>query len=455
MIRRSLLTLTITLLAAAGCGPEERSGPVAPPWDRKVILLAMDGLDWRVLDPLIESGEAPGFAKLRREGAWSRLSSHEPLFSPVVWTSVATGKTPEKHGIRSFTVETAAGPIPVTSNLRRARTLWDILGSRERTVGVVGWWATWPAEAVNGFLCSDRTWPLQMGEEGWPVTTSGPAAVAGMKRRTYPEELIDEISRLIVLRDDLDESAMQLIDVRGSLGTVGVDGPAVADMFAKDLSFDRIGQYLYQTRQPEFFSVYYEIVDVMAHYFWPHYEYYRHVAHGEPSYFTSPPGGIDAGMAESIGRNYEKSYLYADRAVQEAFEDAPPGTYIIVASDHGYGTYPEQPEIRVGDDVVRRVAHWHKPDGVLMIWGPGVAKGEIEADVYDVAPTVLWLMGLPVADDMDGEPLLDAFLRQVKKTTTLARIPTYETEASRDTVPVASPEDPAFLERLRSLGYVR
>lgn len=441
---------------AAGCSPGgEAVGPVPPPWDRDVIFLAVDGLDWTVLEPLVRSGEASGFDQIYREGASGVLRSRDPLFSPVVWTTIATGKVPGKHGIKSFTVKTTAGPIPVTSNLRRALTVWDILGRRDREVGVIGWWATWPAEPVNGFMCTDRTWPLKMGKHGWPVTTSGHSAVSGMLRRTYPEDLMEEIRSLLVLREDLGDEAARIVDIRGALGVVGGDGPSVADVFAKDLSYDRIGRFLYQTRQPDFFSVYYEITDIMAHYFWPHYRFYRHKVHGDSTFFDESPGGLPDETAVAIGRNFEKSYLFVDRAVQSYLRDAPSNAYIIIASDHGYGTYPEIPRLRVGDDVFQQVAHWHKPDGVFMIWGPGVEHGRVDASILDIAPTILWLMGLPVPEDMDGKVLLDAFSRPLKKTTTLARVSTYESEARSDTLPLASPEDSLFLERLRSLGYIR
>ena len=448
------LSCTLSGALIPGCAPPEDVS-IHPAWDRKVILLAMDGLDWEVLDPLIESGEAPAFARLKAEGAWARLHSPEPLFSPILWTSIATGKTPAAHGIRSFTVETAAGPVPVTSNLRRAPALWQILSRRERSVGVIGWWATWPAEEVNGFLCTDRTWPITMGDQGWPLTSEGRDALAGMKRRTYPEGLMEEIRPFLRFREDFTEDEMGIIDVRGGLGTVGGEGPSVADVFAKDLSYDRMGRHLHASRRPDFFSVYFDVTDVMAHYFWPHYTHCRSSVHGDDTHVVPPPGGLPGDVAAAIGRNFEKSYIYMDSVLRHYLDIATPQTYIIVVSDHGYGSFPDGPEIRVGDDLVQRVLHWHDSEGVLLVWGRGVEAGVIEASIYDVAPTVLWLMGLPVAEDMEGSPLLDAFKRPLIKVTGSSRIATYEMEASGDSVPVVSPEDPAYLERLRSLGYIR
>ncbi len=46
-------------------------------------------------------GLPPDLAALAHEGVWGSLRSHYPLLSPRIWTSVATGKPPEKHGIKS------------------------------------------------------------------------------------------------------------------------------------------------------------------------------------------------------------------------------------------------------------------------------------------------------------------------------------------------------------------
>ncbi len=53
----------------------------------------------------------------------------------------------------------------------------------------------------------------------------------------------------------------------------------------------------------------------------------------------------------------------------------------------------------------------HTKNGVLILHGPNVKKGITLNDksVYDVAPTILYLLGIPVPSDMDGEVIGDAF----------------------------------------------
>jgi len=53
----------------------------------------------------------------------------------------------------------------------------------------------------------------------------------------------------------------------------------------------------------------------------------------------------------------------------------------------------------------------HKREGIFIAYGPDIKQGvEIEAaKIYDVAPTILHMFGLPVPDDMDGRVLKEIF----------------------------------------------
>ena len=154
----------------------------------KVLLIGIDAGEWDVLGPLLDRKKLPNFAHLRDEGAAGRLRSLEPLTkSPIIWASIATGKVPGKHGVLDFMAKRkrdanlkpgeTSPESPTTSNLWRVRPVWEILGSLGRKVGVVGWWTTWPAQPVNGFLISDYA---QYDTGSWPARGT---------RRTYPESL--------------------------------------------------------------------------------------------------------------------------------------------------------------------------------------------------------------------------------------------------------------------------
>jgi hypothetical protein len=114
----------------AGRAPAESSGETAAP---RVMLLGLDSATWRILTPLVESGRMPNLAGLMRQGRWGVLKSYETSPSPVVWTSIMTGKAPGEHGITGWNVATAAN--------RRAKSVWGIAeehGHRSAVVNVPG-----------------------------------------------------------------------------------------------------------------------------------------------------------------------------------------------------------------------------------------------------------------------------------------------------------------------------
>ncbi|MEW6742486.1 MAG: alkaline phosphatase family protein [Planctomycetota bacterium] len=133
----SALVIIALLIAGVVLLARGQSGP-------KVLLVGIDGAEWDVINPLIEQGRLPNLARLKREGIYGTLRSFEPILSPIIWTNIATGKTPEKHGIGWFMVqsEKTGRRLPVTSRVRKCQALWSMLAKRSLTAGIVGWWAT-------------------------------------------------------------------------------------------------------------------------------------------------------------------------------------------------------------------------------------------------------------------------------------------------------------------------
>ena len=76
---------------------------------RRLLLLGWDAADWSFADPMLQRGELPNLAALVRAGLRSDLSTLDPKLSPMLWTTVATGKTADKHGILNFVEPDPAG----------------------------------------------------------------------------------------------------------------------------------------------------------------------------------------------------------------------------------------------------------------------------------------------------------------------------------------------------------
>jgi len=156
-IQGRLSTLALSALVAVAATVTPRASGAAADSAPRVLLIGVDGADMRIVDRLIGEGKLPTFARLKREGAWGPLRSVEPLLSPLVWTSIATGRRPQDHGILDFVEIARDGqPTPITSTRRLVPALWNLASTYGRTSGFIGWYASFPAEEVKGFVVSDR-----------------------------------------------------------------------------------------------------------------------------------------------------------------------------------------------------------------------------------------------------------------------------------------------------------
>src|SRR5689334_8640300 len=75
-----------------------------------VLVIGADGLTFDVLDPLIAAGKTPHIAALLARGSRAVLMSEEPMRSPALWTTIATGQPRAAHGIYDFVTGSAYWP---------------------------------------------------------------------------------------------------------------------------------------------------------------------------------------------------------------------------------------------------------------------------------------------------------------------------------------------------------
>jgi tetratricopeptide (TPR) repeat protein len=143
--------LSAALLIAAACA---RPAPPRP----RVIFVGLDGADWQLLDRLMADGTMPNLGALARDGARGPLLTQHPPLSPLVWTTMMTGVSPLRHRVLDFTRYNPATRQrePITSDERAVPAIWNMTSSSGRRVDVVGLWATYPPESVNGTIVSDR-----------------------------------------------------------------------------------------------------------------------------------------------------------------------------------------------------------------------------------------------------------------------------------------------------------
>ncbi len=420
-------------------------GSRAPPAaDTKLLVVGLDGADWAILDPLLQQGRMPNLARLIAKGLRAKLLSISPTLSPVVWTTVATGVEPSRHGILDFLIQDpkSGQGQPVTSVQRRAPTAWDILSRAGVPVGVVGWWATWPADPLHGYLVSDRIAYQLFGYRSDIEQAEG---------KTWPDDLYSELRPQIVLPDRIawDQVVPYLSGSRRTRDEFDSEEQKMLDDFrtllAAGETYLSIALYARRRFAADFEAVYFEGTDTVGHLFMP----YR------------PPqrSGVSARRFQSFSSIVDRYYETADRYLGRLLEDRGEDWTVLVLSDHGFAsdaTRPLTTDSRIGHGPA---ADWHRRFGVLVLSGAHVRPGARleEASVYDIAPTVLALFGQPVPASWPGRVLGDAIEPEF-----VARYPVRfrQDEPERENLlgeEGLAASDPAaadLREKLTNLGYV-
>ncbi len=403
-----------------------------------VIWLALDGLDWQLLDRLTAEGRMPNWKRLTTEGYTATLESFMPVLSPVVWTSVATGATPDVHRVLDFQeVEAATGQkVPISGNSRAVPAIWNVASAAGLKVGVVGWWATHPAEEVSGFFITDHASPILF--QG--LSRAGVA---------YPVSLTAGVEQIItrdgVVRDaDLAAYIAEPVSAigQGRAGGKGLENPyvALASIIGATRVQQRIARELYDRNLPDLMILYLEGTDGIGHVL--------------ASYVPPKMDCVsDADFARFKGA-VDEYYALVDRVLgqwmRRAEED---GATLVVNSDHGFkwGTDRtcERSSLNPGT-----AAYWHRIDGVFAAWGSRVRKGlpRGEGSVYDLVPTVSALLGLPVEKSLKGSLLRTGFeaLKSSPKKDLFGTVPVRRVEA----VALSEKDADEYAQSLRNLGYL-
>ena len=503
-----------------------------PQFDTKrhpLIVLGIDGAEWSVIHKLWKNGELPNLKRLAEEGTSAVLETDYGI-SPVIWTTMATGRKPEDHGITDFTVNTADGMVPVSSTVRKVPALWNMASRAGLNATVVGWWASWPAEEINGVVVSDRA-HLQLERIVFPQTMEQTFSGEREKaKKEYPGF---------------------------------ADGRSADDRWMQDGAFrDRIISHEARRLARAPFDVlfaYWRCVDIASHRYWTYYE---------PENYSD----VRTAQVQEKADIIPTVYRTVDQAVGDVLAAAPEDSNVIVVSDHGFFAGAEQhfvylsmsrlleilgflvrdgdrvlfaqttvfpvdspphaqikklrlsmagrdPNGRVppeaatqeleriskalatvtyqdggpvfdlqrvdlppGVDLIAKVrvdrpslqiqigkqlhehvveyinrisgTHDKNTHGVFIAKGPDVTAGaEVTGiSVNDIAPTVLFALGLPVAEDFVGRAQTGLFTEHFRAHHALRTIPTWGTTASWGTTESAA--DSRLVDELRALGYM-
>ncbi len=303
---------------------------------------------------------------------------------------------------------------------------------------MVNWWHTWPADPVNGFLVSDRL-------HYWRAAAKG-AEPRRQQRLTWPAELADEVEPLVVAPQEVDpEELRRFVDltdeefeefVARPYQHHAVDGE-LRFLIAMDTTNWRCFRHCLDAGEPPALaSVYFRVCDLAQH-----------------CAYRFMPGRDELPVDPEDRRRYggvvHQAYRMADDWVGRVLERMEPEDTLLVVSDHGFGYQPRSNSYGHGQE---------EPPGVIYAYGKEFVPGtHIEgAGIYDVAPTVLRLSSLPVAEDMIGRPLEEAMTEEFRRDCPPPPpVKSYGARNRRGHLPPGgSLADSEVQEHLKALGYL-
>jgi tetratricopeptide (TPR) repeat protein len=364
------------------------------------------------------------------------------MLSPLLWTTMATGRLPEEHGILNFTVADpkTGARVPISRLYRKVDAFWNMLGDYDRRVAIIGWLASDPAEAVRGLMVTDK-----FGYLAYAPDDTARAEASSI----HPRSRADELAALVVHAPDVrDEEMARFVHLPGGemprhRGDFNPKDPVnnLLHLYASTRTFRNIGLHVLEKDNPDVLAVYFEWMDAVSHLF---------MLHAKPR-MPDIPENEYAMYRDAV----EESYVLQDEILGEFMARVDERTVLMVISDHGFKSgesrLRNRPEIWAGN-----AAKWHRLDGIIGFYGAGVKKGAaVEgATLLDVTPTILALMGLPRATDMPGKPLASVFEDEVVKSFSAETVATLDRDRGHRDEAATSGATEETMKKLEALGYL-
>jgi len=463
MFKKTIIYLLLLILTAcsddAGRQDQVLKG-VVDESPVKVLVVGFDGATWEMFKPAIEAGLMPRLKLLMEQGVHTSLKTIKPTITPIIWTTIATGKLPAVHGVESVVDrDPKTGQMkPLTSNSVKVKSIWDILSQNKQDVTVVRWPVTWPARKVNGELVTDFAFQTARKKRVWPDTLETLVNSKQIFTRMKDIEPLTGVNKTVY--DKLDPLWQWKLMV-------------LLREYVLDVQFKDIARSLFEKKQRAFTAVYFYSLDALGH------NYYR---------FLQSDSQSDTHDFHDLVMNWCRLY---DQFLTEILDAVDKNTYIVLCSDHGMElalkpqnylivsensppakdqeisevTLPPGPEFEADPFSMKLKytapsgQHVNKPDGIFVLSGPNVKKNwhAPSMKITQITPTILYLMGLPAALDFADQPRLDLFKKEYIQKHKIQIIETYEIGSEKPgniTTQEYDQEDDLLLNRLEALGYI-
>lgn len=365
----------------------------------KLLLIAWEAAEWSIIEPLLDAGDLPNLNRLIEHGVMGRLANLGPVEPPLAWTSVATGRRPEDHGIVGSQEPDENGidvrPFPVTS--RRCKAVWNLLNDIGLRTHVVAWPATWPSEKLNGVMLSSG-WDAPLVDDGlrsWfarDAVSPAEFTETATELRMHVHELkvkdLASFAPMISESDSVNDSNIAIL------------GHALAMAASRHSA----ATYLMENEPWDFMAVHFPSIDEIT----------RAFIEFDPPRLPQ----LTEERFEKFRGVIAEAYRFHDKMLGRLVELAGSSSSVIVCSTSGVYTGRS----RAVADPSKKInynAHY-RPNGLLFMSGPDVRHDELlyGATIYDLVPIILSLLGAPVPQQLPGRFLREAFSKAI--TTTFA-----------------------------------
>ncbi len=416
MILRSFVGKVAGFALALLAGVSLSCHPGTP---NKILFLGIDALDWEMIDTLRDQGLLPNIDRLIKTGCSAKIETNEwGAGSALYWTDIATGQFSKKHGINDFVyTDPQTGKMtPNTSNRRKTKAFWNIFSEKGVSVGVVGWYITWPVENVRGFMVSSY-----FTYKDVQPTIRG-MYYAQEPDMIYPRALADETKDYVHKGETQYQQRIRKIIPLEAPTTSQPTVTKAEWAIMSDSIYLEVGRHLYEKMKPEVFAVYLGSIDTVGHMF----------THKNRKRKAKAPGKF-----ADVQKN---CYLAMDEMIAPIVSSIDDKTFVFLVSDHGL------------------MRGKHQKNGVFVLSGPGVKRGvrlEKPVALIDICPTMLYLMGLPVAEDMDGRVCLEAMTPEHVAAHRIQTIASYGPRRDSSDKPIETNFDESIIKRLKTLGYLK
>jgi len=410
-----------------GVPPSPRPSAVEDSQRPTLLVVGLEGATMDAVLPLASQGRLPFLSRMIEGGAHGRLGAFPPFRPTALWTTLATGKLPYKHGVvgehrwpapwlgRDAALEVlpaglgfaswgtfGTAPERVGTRERLALALWEVLPRLGMGSAVVGWPGTHPPAPGPAFALSDRFFADPRAPDA-----ALPPEVAGRARLFRVR--VDELDPLLL----------------ASFGASAGEGPPpeAPRALAGDAWRESLAAML-PPHFPQAQALFLHLDGLSA-------VSVAHLGGYAAAQFEGTREAADQRAARWIGAYYAHLDLFLSRL----WERTPSPKLLAVVS--AYGAAPAEGwrrawrELAPGDPP--GAGYQGSPDGVLLLYGEGVRPGTLltGAQLVDVVPTLAYGAGLPIARDLDGRVLTDAFDRTFLAGHPLTFLPSYESLAAR------------------------